>query len=262
MFAADRAVHVYGLADLDEPFWSRSRWWRDQRAVIGDVGVGEPAEGAPGIVYAIAAGDPAATLDLWAEVDGELADRYLFTGPVGATAHLAAIGRRVVADFGEHHKLVLGDRTALDDTAFDGAAERPGGGGAVRPLGHDDLALVADLRRHAADPASFFDPSLFDLGPHVGVVEDGELVAMAGIHVCSDERGVAAIGDVLVDPRHRRRGHGLTVTAAVARALLTRGITTIGLNVAATNDAARAVYRRLGFVEVHRYEEAIVERPA
>ncbi|MEL6893423.1 MAG: hypothetical protein AAFP84_17660, partial [Actinomycetota bacterium] len=36
-FADDRAVHVYSLVDLEEPFWSASRWYRRGDAVVGVV---------------------------------------------------------------------------------------------------------------------------------------------------------------------------------------------------------------------------------
>lgn len=257
VYAADRAVHVYGLADLDEPFWSRSRWWRDGTAVIGDIGVGDPTDGGAadaveGIVYGIAAHDPGPTLDLWVEVDGQLPDRYLLTGPAGTVERLAAAGRSIVADFGEYVKMVLTTPERV----------RGGDGEGLRPLGRDDLPLVEDLRRRAPDPAAFFEASLLDVGPHAGVLLGGRLVAMAGVHVCSDDAGVAAIGNVLVDPAHRGRGLGRRVTAAVVDALRQRPIATIGLNVAAANTSARRIYTDLGFEVVHRYTEALVERPA
>ena len=34
-FEGDRRTHLYGLADLQEPFWSNSTWYREGRCVVG-----------------------------------------------------------------------------------------------------------------------------------------------------------------------------------------------------------------------------------
>ena len=44
LYAPDAVVHPYGLADLEEPFWSSSTWFRRGDAVVAvlDLG-GDPA---------------------------------------------------------------------------------------------------------------------------------------------------------------------------------------------------------------------------
>ena len=59
-------MHPYGLADLEEPFWSSSTWYRRGDAVVAVLDLG----GDP-VVYAIAAdddgdgGDPRRSWPIW-----------------------------------------------------------------------------------------------------------------------------------------------------------------------------------------------------
>lgn len=249
----DRHVHVYGLGDLTDAYWARSRWWQAGEATIGEIGL--PGEPPDLIVYAINAGDPSDALHLWGEVDHLLPDRYFATGPIGFPHYLTQRGRIVEFAAGEHVKYFLENSSAMVEIDH----SRPES--ASRPLDRCDLGAIDALQATGDDPASFFHPGLFDDGPFHGVFEGPELIAMAGVHVCSHELDVAAVGCVLVHPQHRGRGLGSVVTTAVCRSLLDRGIDTIGLNVRADNTPARAIYERLGFTEVHRYEEALIAWP-
>ena len=38
LFEADRAVHFYGIGDLSDLFWNRSRWWARNGVAMGEVG--------------------------------------------------------------------------------------------------------------------------------------------------------------------------------------------------------------------------------
>ena len=82
LYGRHREVHPYGLADLDEPFWSRSTWYREGDAAVGvlDLGSGEP------VLYAIAADAAldAATLDLLERLAPDLPDHFVITGPTGS----------------------------------------------------------------------------------------------------------------------------------------------------------------------------------
>ncbi|MEM8709085.1 MAG: hypothetical protein AAGE98_21670, partial [Actinomycetota bacterium] len=68
-YADRRPAHIYALADLEEPFWTPSRWYRRGDAVVGVVSM-PGGEGAA--VYAVATTDPEATLDLVVDVLPEL----------------------------------------------------------------------------------------------------------------------------------------------------------------------------------------------
>ena len=238
-FFSDRtAVHIYALADLGEPFWSGSRWYRRGDAAVGLIGL-PSGEGLA--CYAVATRDPAGTLDLLVDLAPDLPPGLLITGPAGLGEALATV--RPVVWHAPHVRYELVDVGAL-----------PARDPRVRPLAPSDLAELGAL--YAADPgAVFFLPHMLDDGAFVGVRESGRLVAAAGTHVLSPDHGVAAIGAVYTAPAHRGRGLGRAVTVAVARHLRDR-VATIGLNVASANTAARLVYESIGFAPLLTYEEA------
>ncbi|MEZ5376756.1 MAG: GNAT family N-acetyltransferase [Acidimicrobiales bacterium] len=258
-FESDRPIHVYGLGDLTDEYFSRSRWWQRGQATIGEIGLpGDPPEL---IVYGVNAGDPNDALALWADVDHLLPDRYFATGPVGFAAYLSARGRVVEFDAGEHVKMFSKNLSrTLEIAPRNGQVVDSERGFVGRAIDQGDLGAIEALQATHDDPGSFFTPTLLDDGPFYGVFDGDELIAMAGIHVCSTEMDVAAIGCVLVHPERRGLGLGTVVTAAQVRALHDLGIGSIGLNVKADNTTARGIYERLGFVEVHRYEEALLAR--
>jgi ribosomal protein S18 acetylase RimI-like enzyme len=240
LFARHVEVHPYGLADLDEPYWSTSRWWRRGDAVVGEIGL--PGWPAP-VVYAVSATDPDRTTALLAELAvGELPPRFVITGPSGLGARLAATHE--VLWSAPHHKFHLAhpDRLAPAD-------------GAVVALSTTD---APDLERlFATDPEAgdFFHPGLLESGFYRGVRVDGRLVAAAGIHVISRTHRVAAVGNVATHTGHRRRGLARATVAAVCRALLDE-VDVIGLNVKDTNVGACALYRSMGFEPAIGYDEA------
>ena len=86
LFSADRATHPYGLADLEEPFWTGSRWWLDGDACVGLLRL--PASDVP-VVYSVSARAPAETLDLLVRVLPELPDHFIINGPPGLSDRLA-----------------------------------------------------------------------------------------------------------------------------------------------------------------------------
>jgi ribosomal protein S18 acetylase RimI-like enzyme len=237
-------VHPYGLADLEEPFWSRSTWYRDGDAAVGvlDLGSDEP------VLYAVAAdadGDRA-TLDLLERLVPELPDHFVITGPTGLTERLAATH---TADWViPHVKMHLPDPSRL-----------PPPDPRVEWLDREAADAVVALRTTGGDASAFFVPDLLDSGHYGAVRVDGELAAVAGVHVVSERYGVAAIGNVLTHPTHRRRGLGRALTATVAHRLRSV-VPVVGLNVGTANTGARALYDELGFVPVVTYEEAELRR--
>jgi N-acetylglutamate synthase len=80
--------------------------------------------------------------------------------------------------------------------------------------------------------------------------EPAPLAAVARGVVTGDWLGVAA---VTVAETHRRRGLATAVMAAVQRWGADRGAGWVYLQVTSSNEPARALYRRAGFIEHHRY---------
>jgi len=78
---------------------------------------------------------------------------------------------------------------------------------------------------------------------------DGAL-AIGRVAVAGDWAGLTAVE---VHPRHRRRGLGGAITAALAAVAAARGASGLYLQVEDDNDAARALYHRAGFADHHGY---------
>jgi N-acetylglutamate synthase len=78
----------------------------------------------------------------------------------------------------------------------------------------------------------------------------GETIAIGRVAGDDNWAGLTAIE---VDPRHRRKGLGAAVTASLTFHAASRGIRNVYLQVADGNDAARALYRRIGFTDHHGY---------
>jgi ribosomal protein S18 acetylase RimI-like enzyme len=245
LYGRHREVHPYGLADLDEPLWSRSTWYREGDVAVGvlDLGSGEP------VLYAIAADADldAATLALLELLAPDLPDHFVITGPTG-------LAERLAPGFNSdwvipHVKMVLpdGDRLPPDDPR-------------VRWLDRTATDAIVALRETGGDASAFFVPDLLDTGLYGGIQgDDRVLAAVAGVHVLSEAHGVAAIGNVLTHPAHRRQGLARALMATLARRLLAT-VPVVGLNVGTANAGALALYESLGFVPVIRYEEAELRR--
>ncbi len=257
------AAHLYALADLEEPFWTLSRWFRRDGAVVGLVAF--PGGGAT--IYAVSTRAPEAACSLASAIAASpmCPAGLLITGPVGLSAAIssvrpiawsspqlrywlpAASAGTAVADHGleplepEHHNF---EPPENEDHR-------------LVPLGPEDAPDIATfLRREGA--TVFFEPSMLDDGTFVGIRCASALVAMAGTHVVSDRHSLAAVGAVFTAPSHRGEGLARATTAGVLRRLSSRPNppATIGLNVDQSNDAARRVYESLGFVPGLTYEEA------
>lgn len=82
------------------------------------------------------------------------------------------------------------------------------------------------------------------------VRDGGQTLAVGRVAAGAGWAGLTAIE---VDPRHRRRGLGTAVSAALAAAAVAHGAHRLYLQVADGNEGARALYRRIGFTDHHGY---------
>lgn len=237
----DRHWSAFSLADLDRPYAEHAHWFGlpqgDDVVLVYDA-FDPPIvfiQGAEGRCEAVLA-EPevvAATSRAWLNVQPE---------------HLPLVAR-VFPSFDSRAMV----RMVLDREQF-GPVAVPG---LVR-LGPPDVGELDEL--YAEDRPAFFLPSQLHSGVYHGVRDNGRLVAVAGTHVVSRQAAVAALGNVYTRPDYRGRGYGAAVTSAVTAELFARGITTIVLNIVASNDAARRVYERLGFREYCVYYEGLATR--
>ena len=127
--------------------------------------------------------------------------------------------------------------TTEDELAGLGWETVPGGDA------HFMVTSVAQAVRRAGGDT---EGELAEDGPRVRVVRRvaGELVGSGRAAVDGDWLGVH---DVAVEPAHRGRGHGTALMAALLEWGAERGATTVWLHVEVGNEAALALYDRLGF---------------
>jgi RimJ/RimL family protein N-acetyltransferase len=225
-------LHLYELGDLDPQQAPHVEWFTR----------GDPLDGvaliyrglATPTLIALAHGDPAPLHDLLASIP--LPRRFYAHVSPGLERSLPA--HRLL---GRHLKMGL--TTPVEPQS-------------VEPL-HDTDELARFYAAHY--PGSYFEPNL--AGPYVGLREHGELVCVAGVHVYSPAMRVAALGNIATHSQARGRGLARVATAGLCHRLQ-REIDLIGLNVLATNAAAIACYRRVGFEPVAEYEELLVTEPA
>lgn len=123
----------------------------------------------------------------------------------------------------------------------------------------DMLALIHEAAQHDGRETGdiAFTPGMVEHGIYRGIYEGGSLIAMAGTHIIAQAARLAAVGNVVVHPAHRRHGLGRQVTQAVTSALLKSGIERIMLNVRDDNNPAVRLYERLGYKTVSTFIEAL-----
>ncbi len=244
VFGRHPAVHPYGLADLEEPFWSQSRWYAEGEAVVG---VLELDDADVAIVYCVSATAEAETLDLLGRLAaaGALPAHSFLTGPIGVASKLAE--HFEVRWCTPHTRMRLTEAASVPTSPVQGAD-------AVVPVGRAEIELIDQLFAVTPDAGRFFTESMLDTDAYVGTLLGGELVALAGVHVLSDRYRVAAIGNVLTRHDQRRRGHAARLVTALCAQLAHR-VDVIGLNVNDENVGARRLYDSLGFEPVIAFDE-------
>jgi ribosomal protein S18 acetylase RimI-like enzyme len=241
-------LHLYEIGDLDDFFWKDTRFFAFENA-RGDIEALVLLYEATSLPVLLAiAGAPTPALE-------EVVRALLPDLPPKVYAHLspgllAILAPRFHAEsHGVYAKMALVDRARIEEPEPRGVTiER------LAPADQPDvLTLYA-----ASYPGNWFDPRMLETGQYFGARDQGALVAVAGVHVFSAEYRVAAIGNVATLPERRGHGLGKVVTARLCRSLLEH-VDRVGLNVKADNAPAIACYRALGFVEVTRYEEIMLE---
>ena len=225
----------YGLGDLDDAPFARSRWF-----------LSDPDGAAAALLYDWGGGLVLLTYGA-TEALAELAPAL----PLPATfdlhcraEHRPAVER--VLDEQSRAALVPHRRLGLRGQGLRSAPSVVGL--AWRRLHPEDVPAMQAL--YAAHyPGNFFDPARLAVWPSFGAftLEDATLVGIAGTHVVSLERRVAAVGDIVTAASWRGRGVAAWLVTALVESLRRDGVELFVLNVEATNEAGQRCYRRLGF---------------
>src|SRR6185436_2340391 len=110
------------------------------------------------------------------------------------------------------------------------------------PLGPEHVPQMMALAA-ITKPGPFAERTA-ELGDFHGIVEDGELIAMAGERMHAGK--LREVSGICTAPAHQGRGFGRRLTQLVIRRQLARGETPF-LHVMSANTRARELYERLGF---------------
>lgn len=110
------------------------------------------------------------------------------------------------------------------------------------PLGPEHLDRMLDLT--ALVYPAYFRKGTAELGDYFGIVEDGQLCAMAGIRMAF--RGHQEISAICTHPDHQGKGCASRLTRHLIHHIQTQGDTPF-LHTESDNHTARRLYDRLGF---------------
>ena len=236
----DRVYAAYALGELDDGAASRSRFAMAYDAGDEPIGLVMHQEGlVPQSLFLM--GDPEGCRLILAEVlkprEAYFAARAEHQGPIVTLYDVEGSSTLV--------------RMAVDRDTF-----QPYAGYAERLLPGDIEVLN---RLYQLGFGAGFPASVLRDGVYYGIRAAGRLVAAAGTHVISVERGIAVVGNVMTHVDYRRRGLAKVVTSAVTAELL-ETVPEVALNVYADNVPALAAYTRLGYREHCRLIERIGHR--
>jgi ribosomal protein S18 acetylase RimI-like enzyme len=231
----------YGLADLDDAHFGRTRWLLSDEDGTAMLLMYRFANHTTLMTY----GDGPAAADIVRAIDID-GDWDIHLPP----SHMEPVGALFEGRFEPYVRMGV-ERSDFRPVVLPK-------GIAVRALGPDDLDRVRALQRHYPDTAFQEDHLGEEL--YLGAVRrrDKKMLAMAGTHVSSPAYGVAAIGSVVTEPAARGRGLGTAITSALCCRLFGDGqIRLIVLNVGANNPSAQRVYEKLRFSRPIPYFEGI-----
>jgi len=243
------ALHLYELGDLDPFFWDFTTWYalrsRQNQSILA-IALLYTATDLPVLLALCDPSESVPYIDLVRRLRNVLPQKFYCHITLCLVDTLKSYCCRMESH-GTYDKFLLPANVEIP-----AAPAAP----AVEPLSSADL-LAAEKLYAAAYAGNWFDSRMLETGLYVGVRsgDPKELVAVGGVHVFSAPYRTGVLGNVTTHPLHRNRGLGNAVTAAVCRALRSRGAELIGLNVRADNAQAIACYRRVGFQRVGSCEE-------
>lgn len=228
----DRIWNGYSLCDLEPPLRAYSR------VLLAQHGQTTPSAAVlilahPEFTALVPHGDPAGIRAILAALQDRPAAPFILVQP----GQIPAI--EPFYSFSEPPTEML--RMFVTADTFQPAAPLP----KLERLNIDDLPALRRL--YSSYPASAFTADQLRYGIFFGVRDGDKVIAAGGTHALGPQHGIAAVGNIFVQPQLRGRSYGLAITSAIVRELLRGPYRDVILNVARANDHARRIYARLGF---------------
>lgn len=246
-FQKDPVLFAYHIGDLDDFFFSQCQWAASyttrRHPIVRDVVLIYHGGSTPTV---LAFGTEPDYPQLLGEALDILPTRFYCHFQADCRATLESQHR--LQPFGTHLKMKLSELKVSKHSAE----------GDVVILSPKDLSAVEAFYERAY-PGSYFAPRMLETGWYRGISINGQIIAVAGVHVVSDTYKIAVLGNIATHPDFRGRGLAQQVTGQLVTELAAGG-RVICLNVKADNAAAIRCYEALGFVKVHEYEEALCQR--
>jgi RimJ/RimL family protein N-acetyltransferase len=240
--SVDPALNLYLIGDLDDFFWPWTTWYGlYERDRLKSVALFYTGTDSPALLLFFT-GDPHYHVHLLVKIKPLL--------PAEFTVHLSPgllplFGtRNIIKNYGLHYRMILKKEISYSPDSI------------IRRLSTADLALIEEFYR-LAYPDNWFTARMVETGKYFGYFDDGKLVGVSGVHVWSEPYSIAALGNIAVLPAYRGKGIGSRLTSALCADLRPQ-ISTIGLNVMASNIQAVKCYERAGFEKVFSYDECLV----
>ena len=237
-------LHIYSIGDLDDFFWKHTFWYALEK------------NGAIKAIILLYIGSNLPTILALAHDIGymkELLSSVVPFLPKIFYAHLTPGLEDMLAKYfilkshGGHYKMALKNKSAVDNVDTTN----------VDSLSVNDINQILEIYK-ISYPDNWFNERMLLTGQYFGAKEKNKLISIAGVHVFSQEYSVAALGNITTHPNHRGKGYGKATVAKLCKSLCGK-IDHIGLNVKADNNAAIALYEKLGFETICTYNEYMVE---
>lgn len=234
------ALNLYSIGDLDDFFWPHTTFYGRKKA--GNLLAVVMLYKGGSVPSLLALGDEKTAIsELLQSIIPELPDIFYSHLSPGLEEIFSA---SFAAEFhGNHLKMFLTHLNVPADERLEDVIQ----------LKSTDLRKIEKLYAESY-PDNWFDARMLQTGRYFGFFMNENLVSIAGVHVYSQEYGVAALGNITTLPSFRGKGLGKLVTSKLCQVLQRENLS-VGLNVKSDNVAAIKCYKKLGFSETAPYLE-------
>jgi ribosomal protein S18 acetylase RimI-like enzyme len=236
-------LQLYLIGDLDDFYWPHTEWFaaydlgRIQAVALLYKGMNTPS------LLLYSDGDLFFHSELLQSIKNNLPEEF--------NVHLSpglidVLGKeKILKDYGHSYRMILSRSpvAVIKDNN-------------IRRLNADDLAMMRELYE-ISYRENWFDGRMVETGKYFGYFNGDRLTGIAGVHVCSKEYRIAALGNIATHPDYRGRKIGYMLTTVLCSDLK-NDVDIIGLNVKSDNQAAIKCYTNAGFEIRSSYNEFLI----